>query len=79
MYNNYCMFVCACRLYRRDPHQLFELLSMQLRSIATLYSNMFKNKLMKYTESMGAAKNAASVKAPASKHNVEAEELVNCE
>lgn len=37
-----------CRLYRRDPHQLFELLCLQLRSIATLYSNMFKNMLQQY-------------------------------
>lgn len=59
------MCVCLCRLYRRDPHQLFELLSMQLRSIATLYSNMYKSKLLKIASTTGI-------------HDIEAEELINC-
>lgn len=36
-------FIRFFRLYRRDPHQLFELLCFQLRNIAITYSEGFKD------------------------------------
>lgn len=46
-------FLCAClyscdivnRLYTRDPHQLFELLCIQLRCISIAYSDGLKQML----------------------------------